>query len=325
MKKDPVSEFLETVGDEVEMTEAGKYRFVVTGMEFPTTATLETLKSHFNGRAMRRARVQRSNEQYDFTKHLPHIVPHKFMNPDKFLFCYLTGKTLPKNAQVVEKHVKGKRFGLRLKESLERKKELERVKEKRKAKAERAKNARRKGKKADANGDAMEEEDGEKNGDVAMEDGDANGGTDEFAKAKKNGFAGDGEALLEDTLAAALADSDDESGDGADASGGSEEEGEAKPKDDKMEEEAEESDDAPDFWTRGRFEGGKNPKKADADEEESDDEWATKKKQKPKKKGARAAAAAASGLKRKKPPALPKKMRQGARGRPASAGEREAK
>lgn len=112
-------------------------------------------KSHFIGCAMR-ARVQRSNEQYDSTQCVPLIVPLTFMNADKSLLCYLTGKTMRKDVNVVKKHVKGKRFGLGFKESLERK-EGESAKEKRKAKKESASNARRKGKKGYANGDAMQE------------------------------------------------------------------------------------------------------------------------------------------------------------------------
>lgn len=45
----------------------------------------------------------------------------------------------------------------------------------------------------------------------------------------------------------------------------------------------EESDEEPDFWTRGRFKE-KNAKKADADDDEPDDEWVTKKKKKSKRR-----------------------------------------
>lgn len=308
MKKDAVSEFLESIGDEVEMTEEGKYRFVVTGMEFPTTASLETLKAHYNGRAMKRARVQRANEQYDLTQHLPHIVPHKFMNAEKFLFCYLTNKTLPRNSAVVKRHVNGKRFKLRLKESMERKAELDRVKEKRKAKAEKARLAR-KGKSA-------------ANGENAMDVERAKGAEGGKNAAAENGVAGEGEALMEDTLAAALADSDGASGEASEGSDADEGEGGEKVGGDEMEEDGDESDEK--FWTRGPG-GGKKVKKSakkaggeDDGASDGSDEWAVKK-PKARKGGARAAGSGAKGVgvgsKRKKAPALPKKVRQGRRRR----------
>lgn len=111
----------------------------------------------------------------------------------------------------------------------------------------------------------------------AIENREPSDGTDERAAEKRNWFAGEGEALQADTLAAALADLDVESGDGAAASGGSEEKGDAKPKEDEMEEaEEDELDEAPDFWTPGGSTGvnaNKSSKNAQAmHEDDSDDE-----------------------------------------------------
>ncbi len=330
MKSD-VADFVQSKGDEVEITESGKIRFVVSGMEFPTTVSVEVLNAHFSGRAMRRARVERANEQYNFAEHLPHIVPHKFMNKEKFLFCYLTSSTLPRNAEIVERHVNGKKYKRKLKESLEKKAELDRIKERRKAKAEKAKESRQKQKEAVKNGkiaagkdDSEMDANGEGAGDadaladeevVHPEDSDAdmqegegeseerlNG--DAFANAVNNGFAGEAESLLADTLSAALADSEAESDDNDDNEEG---------------EENDEEMDEGNFWTRGRQNVQKPSKKVAKndivmkDDDSDDDEWKTKKKSKAKRKRALARAsvpAATAGSKRKRAPLIPKKARQ---------------
>lgn len=128
--KDEQTLYVESLGDEVERTETGKIRFVASGMEFPSTATVAQLRSYYMGRALRRARLARSNEHYDFMQHAPYIVPHRTQE-EKFLFCHLTRAVLPRDAQKVEKHVNGRRYKLRFAEAKAREEERDRIRAKR--------------------------------------------------------------------------------------------------------------------------------------------------------------------------------------------------
>lgn len=109
-----MDKFIEENSDDVEMTAAGKLRVKLTGMEFASTTPIEDIRRYLNGRAMRRARVASECQHYDFKKLLPHIVPHSKKKgkggKDCFMYCMLTGATLPKNPKVLERHVAAKKF-----------------------------------------------------------------------------------------------------------------------------------------------------------------------------------------------------------------------
>jgi hypothetical protein len=107
---DEATSFMREYPQDVEISAIGKIRFIITGMEFPASADRETLERYLNGRAMKRARIQKANGEYDFDALLPNIVPHKKRNPAAFLFCQLTSKTLPRDAAVVVRHVEGRRY-----------------------------------------------------------------------------------------------------------------------------------------------------------------------------------------------------------------------
>jgi Surfeit locus protein 2 (SURF2) len=107
---DEATTFMREYPQDVEISATGKIRFTITGMEFPASADRETLERYLNGRAMKRARIQKANGEYEFDALLPNIVPHKKRNPAAFLFCQLTSKTLPRDAAVVDRHIKGRRY-----------------------------------------------------------------------------------------------------------------------------------------------------------------------------------------------------------------------
>ena len=47
--------------------------------------------------------------QYDISEYEEYLIPHKD-NPDKLLFCQLTGAKISKKKSAIEKHVNGKKF-----------------------------------------------------------------------------------------------------------------------------------------------------------------------------------------------------------------------
>lgn len=115
--------------DACELTDAGKVRFTLTGMEFPPSATSVLLQSYLHGKAVRRTLVQQRNAAYDFDAHLPHIAPHAQRNKAHFLWCRLTDRTLPRDCDVVRAHVEGRRFKAAVKKVEEKEKEMERIRE----------------------------------------------------------------------------------------------------------------------------------------------------------------------------------------------------
>jgi Surfeit locus protein 2 (SURF2) len=103
--------FVKKYPKEVEATTAGKIRFVLTGMEFPASAADTTmLAQYLAGPAMRRAKLQKENDAFDFDALLPNIIPHKTKKPKDFLWCSLTEKTLPRSATVVQNHINGRKY-----------------------------------------------------------------------------------------------------------------------------------------------------------------------------------------------------------------------
>lgn len=97
----------------------GKLRFERTGMEFPASVTTATLEGYVKG-SFRRTIDKKKNDEYDFSAHEPHIVPHAARDARHFLFCKLTKKTLPRNCDDIDRHVKGRRFQFHVKEAEEK-------------------------------------------------------------------------------------------------------------------------------------------------------------------------------------------------------------
>lgn len=106
---------------------SGKVRCISTGQEI--TAKLQQVKDYINGN-----KYKKSREWYSFNwaQYEPDLIQHE--RQTKFLFCTLTGTTLPKNPPKVKAHVESKRFkelkkskeesGKKQEEKLEKKKEL---------------------------------------------------------------------------------------------------------------------------------------------------------------------------------------------------------
>lgn len=109
-KKTDVEKYVAEHYETTELLETGKLRFTLTGMEFPRTADMTLLQAYAEGRSMRRAQQASKNLEYDFTQHLPFIIPHREYNPKYFLYCVLTFKTVRRTPEAVRRHVAGKRF-----------------------------------------------------------------------------------------------------------------------------------------------------------------------------------------------------------------------
>lgn len=105
-------------------------------MEFPASAPPSLLQSYLIGKSVRRALVDKRNGEYDFAVHVPHIVPHGTRDKGNFLWCNITERTLPRDADVVRKHVGGRRFLAGMKKVEEREVEKERIRASRKVKDE---------------------------------------------------------------------------------------------------------------------------------------------------------------------------------------------
>lgn len=260
--------FLEEHENDVEQLENGKIRFKLTGMEFPLNADTALLSRHLQGRAMRRARVAATNAKYDFDAHKPYIVPDRHRDENKFLFCHLTSRTLPKNSKVVEAHVNGKKYKRRLKIAIEKKQERERILAKRKARAERAQAARQadneKGEDEDE-GDALEESNNSNGKLVLDRNGEGSDSDDQMAdvdveahkELQAGGMANKADSVMERKLNEFLTDSGEERNDDGGADG---------------EEEQEDN-----FWTRGNAKGTRSPAGSDDEHSGNDsddsDEW----------------------------------------------------
>jgi hypothetical protein len=122
---------------DLEMMESGKYRCKLTGHEMlPQQAVVE---AHLKGKKYSKAKAMEKVKQYDFAKHLPHIVENK-RDPRK-LFCHRTKLHLNKVPEEVETHVNGRRFRARMNEWEEKQKrraaKLARTKDKADARAAR--------------------------------------------------------------------------------------------------------------------------------------------------------------------------------------------
>ena len=122
---------------DLEMMESGKCRCKLTGHEMlPQKAVVE---AHLKGKKYSKAKAIEKVRQYDFAKHLPHIVENK-RDPRK-LFCHRTKLHLNKVPEEVETHVNGRRFRARMHEWEEKQKrraaKLARTKDKADARAAR--------------------------------------------------------------------------------------------------------------------------------------------------------------------------------------------
>lgn len=273
--KSAASKFIKKHRGDVELLENGKVRFKLTGMDFPASVSGEVLESYFNGRSMRRARVAARNENYDFDAHRPNVMPHKHRDENKFLYCHLTGTTLPRDAEVVKGHVTGKRYLRRLAEAEVREVERQRIIAKRAERAEKAK-AWKRNKRVDAANTAEAKKDAEMDSRVESS-GDSEDGADPIAMM----LSSDGEPAdatgseSDEEMAAKNSGSDsEEEEDGCDENGD-----EAKDQD--MGIQVADEPDA--FWTRGRA-ATKAKRQAlraksvtdDGTDDDTDDEWEAK-------------------------------------------------
>lgn len=162
VRKSDVALYAAKHPEKTTVLENGKLQFTETGMEFPPDANTTTLNAYAGGRAYRRAIAKAVNDAYDFSVHLPYIVPHKFRNERHFLFCTLTQKTIPRSKETVLNHVEGKRFKRRLAEAEKAKSERERIAQRRKeAKARTKENKKSRTVDVDENEDGSDVDEGQ--------------------------------------------------------------------------------------------------------------------------------------------------------------------
>lgn len=236
MPKSAAAKYAEKHPDTATVLPNGKLQFIATGMDFPATVTNEVIQAYVNGKAYRRACARKKNQDYDFTQHLPYIVPHKHKDEKHFLYCTLTNVTLPRDFKVVETHVNAKKFKRMLEEA-------RLAKEQKKTSADKRKK-RKQEKSADGNNENMKDVEEGKDAEEKEDDGDEN----------EQGDVLDG--ILSD-------DSEDEN-----AESGEDNEGDTNEKVVEMRiEEDEEMEDTDVFWTRG------NQSSHAAEDGDTDDEW----------------------------------------------------
>eukprot|EP00736_Rhodelphis_marinus_P013560 Rmarinus@m.12619 len=89
-----------------ERTEKGKILCTITGHE--VAPSLPDLEAHWRGKAFKRGLARKENGEYDFEKHKPYIVPHRF--EEGKLYCTLTKKTLNKDHKEVIAHCNGRHY-----------------------------------------------------------------------------------------------------------------------------------------------------------------------------------------------------------------------
>ena len=240
-----------------ERLESGKIRFVESGMEFPECVSRALLDVYLKGRSLRRARVALANKDFDFEGLRPHIVPSKTKGEKHFLFCHLTRSTLPRDANVVKKHVSGRRFQRRKQESEERFKERQRITEKRHLRKMKA--MENEGKKMEEgekevgleSGDEEEEEEMEEM--LAEMDRDMLEDVQEEEQDEDRGMQ-EGDTVNDAAAVANMEDSDSEN---------AHDEGENES----------DSDSGDNFWTRGR---AGMQQESDADDDDEDGEWGSR-------------------------------------------------
>ncbi|PXF46672.1 Surfeit locus protein 2 [Gracilariopsis chorda] len=154
--------------DSTTLLPNGKIRFIQTGMEFPANVQTSALKAYVDGKAFRRAVAKKINDAYEFDQHVPYIIPHPHKDKKHFLYCTLTGCTLPRSRDVLVNHTNGKRFKRRFQEA--EKKRLEReqreLKKKQKKKKKKKKKKKTEGGAEGGNKDDEPMDDGTKENDV---------------------------------------------------------------------------------------------------------------------------------------------------------------
>lgn len=215
MPKSAAAKYAGKHPDTTTLLPNGKLHFTATGMDFPATVTNEVIEAYVNGKAYRRACARKRNQDYDFTQHLPYIVPHKHKNEKHFLYCTLTNVTLPKDSTMVETHINAKKFK-RMLQALEA------------AKEQKKNNTEKRKKKTKEQGD---EENGDMK-DVEEKEDEANGNENE------NGDVLDGILSDDEEEENSESDEDDEGNTNEEVA------------DVRMEED-EKMEDADVFWTRG--------------------------------------------------------------------------
>lgn len=103
MSSKSVADLLQSHNDILTLTDKNRIRCSVTGHEMPPN--FDVITAHLNGKDFKKKK-----EWYnaDYSPYLPYIVPHK--DSDKMLYCTLTGISLNKIPNEVQKHVNGKKF-----------------------------------------------------------------------------------------------------------------------------------------------------------------------------------------------------------------------
>jgi len=126
-----VKVFLAKNHQEWNVLENGKVKCVVSGHEMK--ADIKLIKEHLKGKRYRNGVRKNESSKHDFSQYEPYVTDHR--SRPALLYCLLTKRNLPRDIQVVSKHVSGRRFRI-LRAEFEAKEQKRKEREARRAAGE---------------------------------------------------------------------------------------------------------------------------------------------------------------------------------------------
>ncbi|CEM31370.1 unnamed protein product [Vitrella brassicaformis CCMP3155] len=200
-KDDDLLEFVRQHEDLTYLEDRGKIKCIITDHEMPLRR--DVVDAHL--KAKKYLAAKKGWHQHDYTQYEPYIVPHK-TNKSK-LYCTLTGHSLNRNPDEVQREVNGRRYRNALKAFQEQEEKQRRKDRRRQERREAAERRRAEGKGDDVDLDMMDEGSDSNDSDAdSQEDEDhemADGGDEAMEAASDEGAAADEDGEPQEGSAAA--------------------------------------------------------------------------------------------------------------------------